>query len=90
MSTRQGKDVLKLSIPGKLSYFPIARLFVQETAGMFGFEGDDLYKIVLAMEEAVTNVMKHAFEDDEQDTIDILCERVPLGMGIIIREKGVP
>ena len=90
MSTRQKKDVLKLSIPGKLFYFPIARLFVQETAGMFGFEGDDLYKIVLAMEEAVTNVMKHAFEDDEQDTIDILCERVSLGMKIIIREKGIP
>jgi len=90
MTTRQKKDVLKLSIPGKLPYFPIARLFVQETAGMFGFEGDDLYKIVLAMEEAVTNVMKHAFEDDEHDTIDILCERVPLGMKIIIREKGIP
>lgn len=90
MQTRQEKDVLKLSIPGKLSYFPIARLFVQETAIIYGFEGHDLYKIVLAMEEAVTNVMRHAFEDDEMDTIDILCERVPLGMKIIIREKGIP
>lgn len=90
MTTRQKTDVLKLSIPGKLSYFPLARSFVQDTAGMFGFVGDDLYKIVLAMEEAVTNVMKHAFEDDEQDTIDIVCERVPLGMKIIIREKGIP
>jgi serine/threonine-protein kinase RsbW len=90
MAELQKNDSLKLTIPGKLSYFPIARLFVQETAVMFGFEGNDLYKIVLAMEEAVTNVMKHAFVDDEQDTIDIICEQVPLGMKIVIREKGIP
>lgn len=44
MSAYEKINILKLSIPGKLSYFPIAQFFVQETANMFGFEGDDLYK----------------------------------------------
>lgn len=47
MSAYEKINILKLSISGKLSYFPIAQFFVQETAKMFGFEGDDLYKIVL-------------------------------------------
>ncbi len=90
MSNRLKKEVPKLSLPSDLSYLPIARLFVQETAKKFGFEGNDLYKIALALEEAVTNVMEHAFEDDESGSFDILCERVPLGMKIVIKEKGIP
>ncbi len=90
MTPAQKKDVLKLSLPADLSYLRIAKIFVEETARKYGFEGDDLYKIALALEEAVTNVMEHAFEDEEPDTLDILCERVPLGMKITVKEKGLP
>jgi len=84
------KDALRLSLPVDLAYLRIAKIFVEETARKFGFETDDLYKIILAFEEAASNVIEHAFEGDEPDTFDVLCERVPLGMMITIREKGLP
>jgi len=82
--------VLKLTIPGDLAYLSVAQLFVRETAKKCGFEGNNLHKIALALEEALTNVMKHAFEEDENDTIDIICDHSPLGLEIIIKEKGIP
>jgi len=84
-------NLLKLSVPCDLSYLRIVQTFVREVARQFGFSGDDLYKIELALEEGVTNVMEHAFaDDDEPNPFDIICERVKLGMRIIIKEKGIP
>ncbi len=86
------KNTLKLTAPCDLSYLHIVQSFVRQTAEKFGFTGDDLYKIELALEEGVTNVMKFAFaeDDDEPATFDVICEKVKLGMRIRIKEKGIP
>ena len=34
--------------------------------------------------------MEHAFAGDELSAFDMVCERIPLGMQITIREKGIP
>jgi len=58
---------------------------------LVGFAGDDISRIELAVEEAVSNVVQHAFlDDDEPGAFDIGCEQVTLGLRIIIREKGIP
>jgi len=82
--------MLKLTIPNDLSYIPIARLCVSEAARKFGFPQESLFKIELALEEAASNVVQHAFEVSEDNTFDIICERIPSGMRIIIKEKGIP
>ena len=85
------RNTLKLSAPCDLSYLHIVQSFVREVAKKFGFTDEDLYKIELALEEGVANVMKHAFvDDDEPDTFEVICERIQLGMRIIIKEKGIP
>jgi anti-sigma regulatory factor (Ser/Thr protein kinase)/RimJ/RimL family protein N-acetyltransferase len=84
------KDALKLTIPNDISYLPIAQLYVREAARKFGFEGSALIKIELAVEEAVSNVIKHAFDSSETSTFDIICERIPPGIRIRIKEKGLP
>jgi len=88
---RHSRHALKLTCPCDLSYLRLVQSFVREAARFVGFEGEDLYKIELALEEAVTNVMKYAFaDDDEFQTFDVICERVQLGLRIIIKEKGIP
>jgi len=84
------KDVLKLTIPNDFSYLPIVLTCVRETAQKFGFEGPLLGKIELAVEEAISNVIKHAFASSETSTFDIICERIPPGIRIRIKEKGLP
>ena len=84
----QRKQALKLTVPCDLSYLHLVQSFVLGAAETYGFTGNDLYKIELAMEEVITNVMKYAFadDDDEQATFDVICERVQLGIRIIIKE----
>ena len=83
-------DVVRLSLPSDLSYLRLAQMVIQETAIKIGFVGDDLYQIDLAAEEAISNVMVHAFADQERENFDLICERAPLGMKITIKEKGLP
>jgi anti-sigma regulatory factor (Ser/Thr protein kinase) len=83
-------DFLKLTLPNDLSYLRIAQFCVKEAARKFGFEEDDLYKLELAVEEAITNVVHHAFEAGEAGSFDIICERVSRGIRISIKEKGLP
>jgi len=85
-----GFDSLKLTIPNSLSYLDIALNFIRETASKFGFSQPQLGQIELASEEAVANVIKHAFEKGEHSTFDIICERTPLGIKVIIKDKGIP
>ena len=84
------KDSLKLTLPNDLSYLPNALSFVIEAARRFGFSEEELMPIEIAIEEAVTNVMKHAFDVEENSQFDIACEKLPAGIQIVIREKGIP
>ncbi len=84
-------EILKLTIPAKLEYLNVAIGFVREAARIAGFAENDLEWIDLAVEEAVDNVVEHAFSvDEEPDMFDIICERFSLGMRIRIKEKGMP
>ncbi len=84
------RDFLKLTLQNDISYLPVAQFCVKETAKKLGFAEEELCKIELALEEAVINVIEHAFEADEQGTFDIICESIPKGIKITIREKGMP
>ena len=48
---------LKLTIPNDVSFLPIAQKCVREVSIMFGFAGEDIYKIELALEEGITNII---------------------------------
>ena len=56
----------------------------------FGFPEEELDKIELGLEESVANVVEHAFEAGEAATFDITCEKIRLGMEIVIKDKGLP
>jgi anti-sigma regulatory factor (Ser/Thr protein kinase)/GNAT superfamily N-acetyltransferase len=64
--------------------------FVRENASMIGFCDHAIKDIELATEEAVSNVFKHAYSTEEHAEFHIICERLTLGMKIIIKDKGQP
>jgi serine/threonine-protein kinase RsbW len=55
-----------------------------------GFGEDHRKKIGLAVEQAVAKVMEQTFEPGDRQTFEISCERVPVGLQIIIKERGMP
>lgn len=84
------RDALKITLPNDISYLPIVQMFIRELAKRFGFAEEDTYKIELGLEETFMNIIKHAFEEDEDNTFDIICEHIPKGIKIIFKEKGIP
>lgn len=83
-------EISKITLPNKLDYLDIAQLFVRETAKKIGFSGNSLNNIDIAIEEAVSNVMKHTYDAEENRTFDIICENLRNGIKIVIKEMGLP
>jgi anti-sigma regulatory factor (Ser/Thr protein kinase) len=83
-------DSLQLTVPNDLQYFDIAQLFVRDVAKKIGFTGKELNQIDIAIEEAVTNVMKYAYDKEESKTIDVVCQKIEGGIKIIIKDMGIP
>ena len=82
-------DSFKLSLTADIEYLNLAMTFIRETAKLIGFGDTDIPKIELASEEAISNVIEHAFEG-ERGEVDIICERTPIGIKVSIRDKGIP
>lgn len=80
----------RLTIPNDSSYLDVATQYVGAIAAKFGFNHRDTTDIERAVSEAVSNVIEHAFEPSESATIEISCERVPLGIKITVQDKGLP
>lgn len=80
----------RLIIPNDLAFLPIAISFVRENAVMIGFDDQATKDIELAAEEAVSNVIQHAFSPGEKEEFSIICEPTTLGLKIVIKDKGQP
>lgn len=85
----QLNESIKMTFPNRLSYSFIIQSFVREIAKMIGFASDSLEQIDIAIEEAVSNIMVHA-SDEENPTFDIICEKISGGIKITLKEKGIP
>jgi anti-sigma regulatory factor (Ser/Thr protein kinase) len=83
-------ESVKLTIPNDLVYFELAQLFAREMAKMIGFKGNELNEIDIALEESVTFVMTHAYDKEEDKTIDIICQKIEKGLKIIVKDMGIP
>ncbi|MEW6137360.1 MAG: GNAT family N-acetyltransferase [Thermodesulfobacteriota bacterium] len=80
----------RLTLPNDRSYVDVAAAYVRAVAAKIGFEEEDIRSIDAATREAVSNVVEHAFEPWERAELEVSCERVPLGLKIVVRDKGIP
>jgi len=85
----ENNESIKMTFPNKLNYSFMVQLFVREIAKKIGFSGDELDQIDIAIEESVSSIMIHA-SDEENPTFDIICQKIPGGIKIILKEMGIP
>jgi len=64
----------QLKLPSSSSNLALIRDFVTKVALQIGFDGDEAGKIELAVDEACTNVIKHAYGDNSEKQIDIVLQ----------------
>lgn len=60
-----------ISVQASTSHLAEVRNFVAKHAADFGFSKQEVADIKLAVDEAYTNIIKHAYKHDEQKTVDI-------------------
>jgi anti-sigma regulatory factor (Ser/Thr protein kinase) len=56
-------DVGELQLPAEPSELGAARAFAERAAVAFGLDGDDCYDLAFAVNEAVTNAIRHGAPD---------------------------
>jgi len=84
------RKISTLHLPVDLAYLAAIQAFINELARIAKFSQKDITFFNIAVEEAVTNVVKHAFLPDKEEHFDVICELTPVEFKVIIRDKGLP
>ncbi len=87
------KNRMKLSILAKGENESFARMAVVSFITYLNPTLEEVEDIRLVVSEAVTNAIVHAYQEKEEEEIDILCELVEeqeeLWLNIVVEDKGV-
>ena len=79
-----------LTLPAEIEYLRVAQQCARAVAQQHGFDEEAMGKIELGLEEAVSNVVQHGFAREGNNVFDLIFERIPLGLRIRLKEKGIP
>jgi serine/threonine-protein kinase RsbW len=86
MST-DGRSV-RLTIPARPEYITLGRLALTAIAGVRPLSDETLHDLKLALTEACTNSVKHAYEEGGEGTVDILYELEPDRLAVEVGDAG--
>lgn len=68
-------DFIEMKIPAKAEYVGVIRLTISGVASRMGYSYDDIEDLKIAVSEACTNAIHHAYPEDEKG-------EVAIGMGL--------
>ncbi len=89
-SVSKKKNLYRLKLPASSENLDIVRKFISGIAANMGFTEEDIYQIELAVDEACTNVIKHAYNDNEnvEKIINVTVHEKRDRIVITIADKG--
>jgi serine/threonine-protein kinase RsbW len=79
-----------LTIASDLRLLGMARGFVESVCQAAGFDENVTHLIVLAADEAVNNIIRHAHQDRPNAVVQIQCFLRPDGIEIRLIDEGAP
>ena len=80
----------ELTLPSDMRVLPIARAYVRELTTLAELPSKEAQDLVLAVDEACTNVIEHAFDPGESGTFTVVGELTPAALTLAICDKGLP
>ncbi len=86
---------IAISIASTAAHLPVVRAAATEIAQLVGLSDRSTHEVVLALDEALANVIEHAYEGRQDQPISVtftaLCEcGRQLGLSIVIEDRGSP
>ncbi|MEJ8548213.1 anti-sigma B factor RsbW [Brevibacillus borstelensis] len=89
MGQKPEADVITLTLPARVEYVSIARLTVSGIANRMGFAYEDIEDIKLAVAEACTNAVEHAYDSPQgNDQLRVSCWLLPDRLVVEVQDKG--
>lgn len=79
-----------IRIPNDPKYATAAAIYVSEIARAIGMQEADLKSLENGLVGAITALLEYSFEPAENSTLKIICERIPEGLKVSLRDKGLP
>lgn len=82
-------DQVSITIPSNAEFLKIARRVIETYFQAYSYPEDIIRRVVLAVDEACSNVIKYAYKLDKTKEIKVSLSRVTDGIRISIRDYGV-
>jgi len=79
---------IRLTIPAQAEYINIVRLTLYGIASQAGFSYEEIEDMKVAVSEACTNVVLHAYDDQTSGQIDLIFELEQNNLHITIKDYG--
>jgi serine/threonine-protein kinase RsbW len=79
-----------LRLPASMEHFESFRSYVVERAVNWGMDQETLFKIELALEELLTNVIHYAYSSDEKGLVEVACSLEDSRFHLSIHDWGQP
>jgi serine/threonine-protein kinase RsbW len=79
---------VRLTIPAKAEYISLGRLALTALAGVRRLPDETLHDLKLALTEACTNSVRHAYQDGREGNVEIIYELEPDRLAVEIGDEG--
>ena len=81
---------VSVRVPNNVNYLPSILALAREIASTIGFKDIDISNIELALEEAITNVIRHSLPKNEEAFLDLYVQPLPTGIELRLQDMGRP
>lgn len=78
----------RLVIPARYAAVAGACAFCSTAAGDAGLSEHAAFHVQMAVDEACTNIIEHAYEGEDRGEISVLCRIEPGQLTIVLRDQG--
>ncbi len=81
---------LKLALTSDPRYLPVVRGAIGPLAAAMGWGEADCLSIALALDEALANIIRHAYHSAPDGQIELECHEMPDGLEVTLLDHGEP
>jgi serine/threonine-protein kinase RsbW len=89
VSARRGRPPLILQVPSRTEFLAVVLEVTRGWAGVAGFEKNDADQIALAVDEAVTNVIEHAYGGAGDKIVELRYEDRSAELRVDVIDNGL-
>lgn len=83
------EESIKLALPSHPRYLSLVRAVVGELSAIHDLRPEDGRGVVLAVDEALANVIRHAYRGDHERPIELTCQVFADRLEFVLFDQGI-